>query len=655
MIKAQNDRSIQGVKVARAAPAINHLLYADDVLMFFKATKNSCAVVHNIVQKFGTMTGLWMNHQKSEIQFSPNISHHGGNILAKIINCRHVDHLSKYLGGFIDGPNTARRNASLILDNMQKKLAGWKAKLLSQAARTTLIKAVVSAIPIYHLQHTWLNRSQANKCDATMRKFFWGQWEETKAPPMISWTRLCAQKREGGLGFRQMSKLSEALLAKQGWRILTLERSLVSQIFMGKYRSSVENYNLTPKTSASPLWKKICQASKIVTEHMGWRVGNGEKINLYDSKWIPPDSHNHNFTTLGELMIPGGYWDREKVNQVYTGRNRSFILDTVVSRTQVEDKRIWTLTCNGEFNVKKAYQVLSTEIPRQRQYSCKWNRLWQLPLPQKIIHFWWKNLNAGLPLRDTLVRRGYKIPTTCPFGCDTPETEIHIFKQCQFAKRVWFASRWNIRTEHIGNQSMSNWIRQLLNDGHPAGQNHYHNLILPLLTICWSIYTQRNEILFQQGKADVMECLHRAYRVLDALQHTKTLPTQDPFFKCDIPRRQRRDVDRLEDPHSHHLNLFCQWTQDSVKRKKVFGIFRQHTDNPQPVCYLVTDWDQDKRLGLLRNIRNFLQSYGTESSTSITINIPDTLIANFMASNSIVNISHVTTTIARRGLSLPGL
>ncbi|KAF7820656.1 ribonuclease H [Senna tora] len=269
LIKAQNDKSIQGVKIAIAAPAINHLLYADDVLMFFKANKKTCEAVQSLLHQFGTMTGLWMNNQQSEIRFIPNISHQGGHILSKIIHYRHVDHLSKYLGGFIDGQNTARRNASLILDNIQHKLSGWKAKLLSQAARTILIKAVVSAIPIYHLQHTWITQSEANKCDATMRKFFWGQWEDANSPMMISWQRLCKKKKDGGLGFRKMAKLNEALLAKQGWRILTTEHSLVHQIFMGKHSASVQHYTLTPKSSASPLWKKICKASKIVTDHIG--------------------------------------------------------------------------------------------------------------------------------------------------------------------------------------------------------------------------------------------------------------------------------------------------------------------------------------------------------------------------------------------------
>ncbi|KAF7821931.1 reverse transcriptase [Senna tora] len=78
----------------------------------------------------------------------------------------------KYLGGFIDGHDTSKRNASLILDNIHQRLVGWKAKMLSQAARTTIIKAVVSAIPLFHMQHTWLSHSQADKCDAVIRKFF---------------------------------------------------------------------------------------------------------------------------------------------------------------------------------------------------------------------------------------------------------------------------------------------------------------------------------------------------------------------------------------------------------------------------------------------------------------------------------------------------
>ncbi|KAF7820655.1 ribonuclease H [Senna tora] len=314
-------------------------------------------------------------------------------------------------------------------------------------------------------------------------------------------------------------------------------------------------------------------------------------------------------------MFQGGYWDIEKVNKVYNGQNRSLILDTVVSR----------------INVKMAYHNLTLDIQGPRQQRCNWHRLWQLPLPQKIIHFWWKNLNAGLPLRDNLVRRGFRIPNVCPFGCASSELEAHIFKECQFAKRVWFASRLNIRTENIDNPSMTDWICQLMNNGNPRGQDHYQDMLVLILTICWSIYMQRNEILFQQGKAD------------------------DPFFKTNAPRRQIRTAGRSEGHYNHQLKLTCQWRRAPINGNKVFGIFRQHQDNLQPLCYLVTEGDQDNRLGLLRNLRNLIQTVRRGSSASFDLNISDSLIIKFMNNNSMTSISIVKTTIAWRGMSLPGL
>ncbi|KAF7841844.1 ribonuclease H [Senna tora] len=140
LVRAEQLKLIQGPKIGRQVLPLNHLII------------------------FGQASGLFLNKDKSEIKLSPNASANQKNHLLSIINCKGIDSLGKYLGAFIDGPNPDTQNAELIIDHLQQKLSGWKASMLSQAVRLTLIQAVLSAIPLYTLHFTSLTDKYAKKC-----------------------------------------------------------------------------------------------------------------------------------------------------------------------------------------------------------------------------------------------------------------------------------------------------------------------------------------------------------------------------------------------------------------------------------------------------------------------------------------------------------
>ena len=76
-------------------------------------------------------------------------------------------------------------NFNHILDKLNAKLVGWKAKYLSLAVRNFLAKLVLESIPTHILQCTYILVRVCNKIDAIVRNFLWGLIEENKMMHLV--------------------------------------------------------------------------------------------------------------------------------------------------------------------------------------------------------------------------------------------------------------------------------------------------------------------------------------------------------------------------------------------------------------------------------------------------------------------------------------
>ena len=70
LLKSSSQSSLAGIKVAPTAPTINHLLFADDSLLLFKASVEGAVAVSNLLEKYCDASGQRINHDKSSIFFS---------------------------------------------------------------------------------------------------------------------------------------------------------------------------------------------------------------------------------------------------------------------------------------------------------------------------------------------------------------------------------------------------------------------------------------------------------------------------------------------------------------------------------------------------------------------------------------------------------
>jgi hypothetical protein len=76
-------------------------------------------------------------------------------------------------------------------------------------------------------------------------------------------------------------------LAKQGWRLIHHQDSLVATIMKEKYYPRTDF--LEAKLSARPsfAWRSILNSRLLLQQGLIWRVGNGSSIRIWHDNWLP--------------------------------------------------------------------------------------------------------------------------------------------------------------------------------------------------------------------------------------------------------------------------------------------------------------------------------------------------------------------------------
>lgn len=74
IFEAADNDSWNPVSLNRRYEHISHLIFADDLLLFSRATSNSCATVHQVMSRFATLSSLKTSLAKSSWVSSKSVS-----------------------------------------------------------------------------------------------------------------------------------------------------------------------------------------------------------------------------------------------------------------------------------------------------------------------------------------------------------------------------------------------------------------------------------------------------------------------------------------------------------------------------------------------------------------------------------------------------
>jgi hypothetical protein len=108
------------------------------------------------------------------------------------------------------------------------------------------------------------------------KKFHWRSWKWLSSPKYLE-----------GMGFCDFAMFNQAMLAKQGWWLLTEPNSLCAGVLKGRYFPNGDFWTTQCPRSSSYIWRSIMHGKKLLDKGILWRVGDGKYINILRDRWIP--------------------------------------------------------------------------------------------------------------------------------------------------------------------------------------------------------------------------------------------------------------------------------------------------------------------------------------------------------------------------------
>ncbi|OMO90520.1 reverse transcriptase [Corchorus capsularis] len=359
---AERSREIQGVSVARYAPRVSHLFFADDSLLFLHAKEVECDAILRILKIFEYVSGQQINVDKSAILFSNNTPDCiRVSIMAKL-GVQQVLDKNKYLGLPIMIGRSKRAELQMIRDRIWKRVQQWRGKILSGAGKAVMIQAVAQSIPTYLMSCFRFPKTFLNDLNMIIANFWWGSSDNKRRIHWKAWDSLCVSKLDGGLGFRDFEAFNLALLAKQGWRLIQDERSLCYRILKAKYFRQCSFMEAKLGCNPSFVWRSLLAGREVLKQGCRWRVGNGCDIDNWRDKWINKPPVNQPLPNNGIICNPNpvkvlfdddGNWDYDLLRELFVEDDVRRIMSIPLHLTGSRDKFIWSRTLDGHYTASE--------------------------------------------------------------------------------------------------------------------------------------------------------------------------------------------------------------------------------------------------------------------------------------------------------------
>ncbi|KAL2228615.1 UNVERIFIED_CONTAM: hypothetical protein Sindi_1841200 [Sesamum indicum] len=164
--------------------------FADDVLLFCHADRDSIRVFKTGLDRFAEWSGLRLNEHKSHLIISRSAQGLREEMMT-VLGFQEGVLPMKYLGLPLLSSQLTISDCRPLLLKIDKRIASWEGISLSYAAEFILASAFI------------LPKKVINEIEKRLRTFL-SKGTTTSGYPKVAWKDLCRSKDEGGLGFKDI-------------------------------------------------------------------------------------------------------------------------------------------------------------------------------------------------------------------------------------------------------------------------------------------------------------------------------------------------------------------------------------------------------------------------------------------------------------------
>ena len=218
---AKAEGRLDGFHIGYGVDFPSHLLYADDVIIFAKATRRSCRTIVGILQEYAgflVRSSILRNREFTS-------AHTSLRVIKRILGVCWGFRLRSFLLfilGFLFSRGVLSRDTYVGLLTLfwpslrDGKVSNfpWRAGFVwsSRSSRGVFVHSM--------MVYSW-PRSLLQRMDTCIRNFIWTGDVSSTGNCTVGWDRCCRPKNEGGLGVRSLLVMNDAFNANLTWKILT--------------------------------------------------------------------------------------------------------------------------------------------------------------------------------------------------------------------------------------------------------------------------------------------------------------------------------------------------------------------------------------------------------------------------------------------------